>query len=145
MSTAVERPATHKRCGLPGNADYQLECALKRKLADGVITGVGAIDHVVVADMQPVRLFEYIREIGESGMLSMVSFHHFLCAALSAIPLALKASYWGFICCIRPNMSALPQCSTYLPSRSLIMSITARLIALPVPGIPRNVPLCVPW
>src|SRR5882672_2553516 len=59
MSTAVERPATHERCGLSGNADCQLECALERKLADGVITGVGAVDHVVVADMQPVRLIEY--------------------------------------------------------------------------------------
>jgi hypothetical protein len=25
-----------------------------------VITGVGAVDHVVVADMQPVRLIEYV-------------------------------------------------------------------------------------
>src|SRR5216684_3309129 len=59
MSTVVERPATHRRCGLSGNAYCKLECALKRKLADGVITGVGAVDHVV-ADVQPVRLIEYV-------------------------------------------------------------------------------------
>src|SRR5882757_2878158 len=59
MSTAVERPAAHRRGGLSGNTDCQLECALERKLADGVITRVGAVDHVVVADMQPVRLIEY--------------------------------------------------------------------------------------
>ena len=56
-----------------------------------------------------------------------------------------QARYSDLICWSRPNMSALPQCSTYLPSRSLMISITARLIALPVPGMPRNDPLCVPW
>ena len=43
------------------------ECALKRKLADAVVTGVRAVDHVVVADMQPVRVIEYLAPPKSTG------------------------------------------------------------------------------
>ncbi len=85
----MERLAAHVWRRLAGDADLEQDLALERALAHGVVAVVGAVECLVRADVDAVRVPEHALAPGSKKIPLAVEHHHRVFAAVEDVDLVL--------------------------------------------------------